>query len=57
MKLRSWFLLPTWLWMAGLFAAPLAIVLAYSFLTRGSYGGVGGPWSSKITSACSIRCT
>jgi len=45
MKLRSWFLLPTWLWMAVLFAAPLAIVLAYSFLTRGSYGGIGGPWS------------
>jgi spermidine/putrescine transport system permease protein len=45
MRLRSWFLLPAWLWMAVLFAAPLAIILAYSFLTRGSYGGIGGPWS------------
>jgi spermidine/putrescine transport system permease protein len=45
MKLRSWFVLPTWLWMAGLFAAPFAIVLAYSFLTRGVYGGVERPWT------------
>jgi spermidine/putrescine transport system permease protein len=45
MKLRSWFLLPTWIWMVGLFAAPFAIVLAYSFLTRGVYGGVEQPWT------------
>ena len=45
MKLRRWFLLPSWLWMAALFAAPLAIVLAYSFLTRGTYGGLGQPWT------------
>jgi spermidine/putrescine transport system permease protein len=45
MKLRSWFLLPSWLWLVLLFAAPLGIVLGYSFLTRGSYGGIGGPWS------------
>ncbi len=45
MKLRSWFLLPAWLWMGVLFLGPLAIVLAYSFLTRGVYGGVGGPWT------------
>jgi spermidine/putrescine transport system permease protein len=45
MKLRSWFLLPTWLAMALLFAAPLAIVLAYSLLTRGVYGGVDHPWT------------
>jgi len=44
-KLRSWFLLPGWLWMAVLFAAPFAIVLAYSFLTRGVYGGVEHPWT------------
>src|SRR5262249_36519469 len=41
MKLRFWFALPTWVWMTGLFAAPFAIVLGYSFLTRGYYGGVG----------------
>jgi spermidine/putrescine transport system permease protein len=45
MKLRSWFLLPSWLWMAALFAAPFAVVLAYSFLTRGVYGGVEQPWT------------
>ena len=45
MKLRSWFLLPAWLWMALLFFAPLVIVGAYGFLTRGPYGGVGQPWT------------
>ncbi|HEX6878898.1 MAG TPA: ABC transporter permease, partial [Terriglobales bacterium] len=44
MKLRSWLLLPSWIWMAVLFIAPLAIVLAYSFLSRGIYGGVEQPW-------------
>ena len=43
MKLRRWFLLPSWLWMALLFLAPFTIVLAYSFLTRGAYGGTGQP--------------
>jgi len=47
MKLRSWFLLPTWLAMVLLFAAPLAIVLAYSLLTRGVYGGVEHPWTAE----------
>ena len=45
MKLRSWFVLPTWIWMVGLFAAPFAIVFGYSFLTRGVYGGVERPWT------------
>jgi len=45
MKLRFWFVLPTWVWMTGLFGAPFAIVLAYSFLTRGYYGGVIPPWT------------
>jgi len=45
MKLRFWFLLPSWLWMAVLFAAPFAIVLVYSFLTRGVYGGLEPPWT------------
>jgi spermidine/putrescine transport system permease protein len=45
MKLRSWFLLPAWLWLAALFAAPLAIVLGYSFLSRGVYGGIEAPWT------------
>ncbi len=45
MKLRSWFVLPTWVWMGGLFAAPFAIIFTYSFLTRGVYGGVEHPWT------------
>ena len=45
MKLRAWFLFPAWVWLVALFAAPGAIVLAYSFLTRGGYGGLGLPWT------------
>jgi len=45
MNPRSWFLLPARVWMALFFAAPLAIVCAYSFLTRGDYGGVEYPWT------------
>ena len=41
--LRFWFLLPGRVWMALLFVAPLLIILAYSFLTRGDYGGVESP--------------
>ena len=33
--------------MAVLFAAPFAIVLAYSFLTRGVYGGIELPWTAE----------
>src|SRR5450759_4130118 len=31
--------------MGALFLAPLAIVAAYSVLTRGAYGGLGVPWT------------
>lgn len=44
-RLRSWFLAPSWAVMAGLFLAPLAIILAYSLLTRGTYGGIVRPWT------------
>jgi spermidine/putrescine transport system permease protein len=44
-RLRAWFLAPTWAVMLSLFAAPLAIILAYSFLTRGTWGGIERPWS------------
>jgi spermidine/putrescine transport system permease protein len=47
MKLRTWFLMPAWLCMAVLFAAPFGIVLAYSFLTRGVYGGIELPWTAE----------
>ena len=43
MRLRSYFLLPAWIWLAVLFAAPFAIVLAYSLLSRGVYGGIESP--------------
>jgi len=45
MSARSWYLLPARVWMAIFFAAPLGIVCAYSFLTRGDYGGVEQPWT------------
>jgi spermidine/putrescine transport system permease protein len=44
-RLRFWFLLPAWLWLALLFLAPLAIVCVYSLLSRGTYGGVELPWT------------
>ncbi|MEO7652139.1 MAG: ABC transporter permease [Bryobacteraceae bacterium] len=47
MNLRSWFLLPARLWLGLLLAAPLLIVLGYSFLTRGAYGGVELPWTAE----------
>jgi spermidine/putrescine transport system permease protein len=47
MNLRRWFLLPSWIWMVVLFAAPFAIVLAYSALTRGAYGGVERPATAE----------
>jgi spermidine/putrescine transport system permease protein len=45
MSLRRWLLLPARVWMALFFAAPLGIICAYSFLTRGDYGGVEQPWT------------
>src|SRR2546423_15535 len=44
-RLRFWFLLPAWVWLIFLFLAPLAIVCAYSLLTRGVYGGEELPWT------------
>ena len=46
-RLRSWFLAPAWVWLWVLFVAPFAIVAAYSFLTRGAYGGLGLPWTGE----------
>lgn len=46
-RLRNIFLAPAAL-VAGLFfAVPLAIVLAYSFLTRGAYFGLSLPWTAE----------
>jgi spermidine/putrescine transport system permease protein len=44
-RLRRLFLAPAWLTMSALFLAPLAIICAYSLLTRGAYGGAGRPWT------------
>ena len=44
-RLRIAFLTPTAAVMGLLFFAPLLIVFAYSFLTRGAYGGVMRPWT------------
>src|SRR5438270_212566 len=45
MTARAWYLLPARVWTALFLAAPLAIICAYSFLTRGDYGGVEKPWT------------
>ena len=44
-RLRAWFLAPSWAVMLSLFLFPMLIVLAYSLLTRGTYGGISRPWS------------
>jgi spermidine/putrescine transport system permease protein len=46
-RLRAWFLAPSWAVMATLFLAPLAIILGYSLLTRGVYGGINLPWTAE----------
>jgi spermidine/putrescine transport system permease protein len=44
-RLRLLFIAPTWALLSTLFLLPLAILAAYSFLSRGVYGGVSSPWS------------
>jgi spermidine/putrescine transport system permease protein len=44
-NIRAWFLLPVRLTIALLFLAPLGIIVAYSLLSRGDYGGVEHPWT------------
>lgn len=44
-RLRAWFLAPTWAVTLALFLAPLTIILAYSLMTRGAYGGLSRPWT------------
>jgi spermidine/putrescine transport system permease protein len=46
-RLRAWFLAPSWAVMLSLFLAPLLIILAYSFETRGAYGGISLPWTAE----------
>jgi spermidine/putrescine transport system permease protein len=44
-RLRAWFLAPSWAVMLSLFLFPMLIILAYSLLTRGTYGGISMQWS------------
>lgn len=44
-RLRAVFLAPSAAFTVVLFLVPLSIIVAYSFLTRGVYGGVTGPWT------------
>lgn len=46
-RLRLWFLAPSAAIMTVLFFVPLLIVLAYSLLTRGAYGGAMLPWTAE----------
>src|SRR5947209_4420464 len=46
-RLRAVFLAPSAAVMTVLFFAPLLIVVTYSLLSRGPYGGVMGPWTAE----------
>jgi len=46
-RLRSWFLAPSWAVMLSLFLAPLLVIVVYSFLTRGAYGGIIVAWTTE----------
>ena len=44
-RLRTLFMAPAAGLLAALFGVPMVILLAYTFLTRGAYGGVAAPWT------------
>ena len=44
-RLRAWCLAPSAAVLVVLFLAPLTILLAYTVLTRGAYGGTSLPWT------------
>jgi len=44
-RLRAWCLAPTASVLLTLYLAPLAILLLYTLLTRGAYGGTSLPWT------------
>lgn len=47
MNLRRIFLAPAWVMTVIFLVLPLCVVLAYSFLTRGAYGGLQIPWTTE----------
>jgi spermidine/putrescine transport system permease protein len=44
-RLRALFLLPAWAFTLLLFLGPMLIIVAYSFQSKGIYGGVVEPWT------------
>jgi spermidine/putrescine transport system permease protein len=44
-RLRFWFLAPARLWVSTLYLLPLGIICVYSLMTRGTYGGLGRPFT------------
>jgi spermidine/putrescine transport system permease protein len=44
-RLRFWFLAPARVSMGVLFLVPLLIIVAYSLMSRGTYGGQSPPWT------------
>ncbi len=46
-RLRALFLTPAAVVTCVFFLAPLLLVLLYSLLTRGAYGGMGVPWTAE----------
>jgi spermidine/putrescine transport system permease protein len=44
-RLRALFLLPAWAFTLLLFLGPMLIIVAYSFQSKGIYGGVVEPWN------------
>jgi spermidine/putrescine transport system permease protein len=46
-RLRAWFLAPSWAVTVSLFLVPLLIIFFYSFLTRGTYGGIVLTWTAE----------
>ncbi|MGZ3771626.1 MAG: ABC transporter permease [Bdellovibrio sp.] len=52
MRLRDYFLLPSFLWLSVFILTPLAIVFAVSLATRGTYGGL--EWSFSLQSYAQV---
>jgi spermidine/putrescine transport system permease protein len=46
-SLRRLFLAPSWIVTIALILAPLGVILGYSLLTRGVYGGITLPWTAE----------
>ncbi len=56
-RLSAWLLAPGFGWLLMFLVIPCLLVLVYSFVERGAYGGIDWLFTWKTTSARSIRCT